>query len=68
MDETVIIKEAKRIGIASETKIRNFNIRKRFRMMRKIQIPYEKAVEKLSKEFCLSESSIGKIIIENNAG
>ncbi len=58
-----IIADALSLGIASPTKIRNLEIRNKFRSMRKNMMKYDDAIAQLSKEYFISMASIQKIIL-----
>lgn len=57
-----IISEANEIGIANPTKVRNIEIRRKFREMREKFVKYDDALNTLAFEYCLSLSSIKQII------
>jgi len=57
-----IIKEARKLQIADEIKIRNLHIYEEYRILRREFISYEKAIEKLAYKYYLSGSSIEKIV------
>lgn len=56
------IADAEKLGIANPVKVRNLEIRKKFREMRKEFCKYDEAVISLAYEYCLSISSIQQII------
>jgi hypothetical protein len=57
-----IISEATEIGIVNQTKVRNIEIRRKFKEMREKFIKYDDALNALAYEHCLSLSSIQQII------
>jgi len=59
-----IISEAEKIGIVNRTKVRNIEIRRKFREMREEnKIKYDDALNILADEYFLSLSSIQQIIV-----
>ena len=59
-----IISEAEKIGIVNQTKVRNIEIRRKFRKMREDgNTKYDDAITLLASEYFLSISSIQQIII-----
>lgn len=60
--ETKVIDDARKLGVLDETKSRNLQIKNAFRSMRANGMKYEVCVQKLSMQFCLSESRIENII------
>ena len=58
-----IIDDAKKIGIVNETKVRNIEIRRKFKEMRyEKYIKYDDALIRLAQDYYLSISSIQQII------
>ena len=57
-----IISDAESIGIANPIKVRNIQIRRKFREMRDKNTKYDDAVNTLADEYFLSLSSILQII------
>jgi len=64
MSTTKIIEAARKLGIVSETKLRNMKIRNEFHKLRR-KIKYEAAIALLSESYFLSESSIAQIVRQN---
>lgn len=64
VDLEKIISEAEKIGIVNHTKVRNIEIRRKFREMREDnKIKYDDALNLLADEYFLSLSSIQQIIV-----
>jgi hypothetical protein len=58
-----IIRQAEELGIVNHTKVRNIKICERFDELKKIEkMKYAARIEKLSKEYFLSEYQIERII------
>ena len=57
-----IIDDAVSIGIANPVKVRNLEIRRKFREMRNKYVKYDDALMELASEYFLSLSSIQQII------
>ncbi len=61
-----IIESARKLGIASETKIRNMKIRDEFLKLRRKRVKYEAVIAMLADRHYLSESSITQIVRKPN--